>query len=580
LRYFGHTLIIASAILILSGCSFLHIHSYLNKPKEAIENGPRISPGQKSASLHDKSKRREKAVFVGVGISGGGSRAANFGAAGLEFLDQLGIMKHVTNVSSVSGGSLPAAYYSFFKPTTSSDWATFKSLMATDFYSAWLWRLFLPHKMLMTLFTDYDYSDVMAEVFDHYLFKENTFGSLRPDVPALSLNATSYTGGRFVFNQQFFDSLNSALDSFPVSHAVMASAAFPAVFNNITLRDFLSEGEASYLHLFDGGPSGNLGVETLLWDAATWYILARQNRTRDACLLILIDAFPGRYVNVSSAQASDTRVGTDFLLNRNALRAFDSLLFWRRVETLQSLNFNIVDSRAEPPISRAEVLNGHLYGWRDTLGNVSCLIWHISFSYLDSVGMYRSRTVSPADPTYLNASEYPEKKKMRMAKNAVPLAGNKELDPDARGPETIELEHGPYHDVPFVAAEPPDAKVREQLAQLREFVGQVETHFKLVGPRGCASNQIQDALYEAARLLILQDTPTLRRIRRFFQDNGIELPELTIHLEKQPLLQHNLEDLAAYDNLYPLGHNSVSLWGQTDASLPIPDANINSLDCT
>ena len=48
--------------------------------------------------------------FIGLAISGGGSRAANFGSAVLWELDRLGILQHVQYISTVSGGSLAGAY--------------------------------------------------------------------------------------------------------------------------------------------------------------------------------------------------------------------------------------------------------------------------------------------------------------------------------------------------------------------------------------------------------------------------------------------------------------------------------------
>ena len=42
----------------------------------------------------------------------------------------------------------------------------------------------------------------------------------------------------------------------------MASGAFPGAFHNVTLVDFSRPDR--YQHLFDGGPSDNLGVHTLL----------------------------------------------------------------------------------------------------------------------------------------------------------------------------------------------------------------------------------------------------------------------------------------------------------------------------
>ena len=49
-------------------------------------------------------------LFLGTAISGGGSRAANFGVGALWELQQLGILDHPTALSSVSGGSLAATY--------------------------------------------------------------------------------------------------------------------------------------------------------------------------------------------------------------------------------------------------------------------------------------------------------------------------------------------------------------------------------------------------------------------------------------------------------------------------------------
>lgn len=49
--------------------------------------------------------------FVGLALSGGGSRSVVFGAAVLKELDRVGILRQVDVLSAVSGGALPAAYY-------------------------------------------------------------------------------------------------------------------------------------------------------------------------------------------------------------------------------------------------------------------------------------------------------------------------------------------------------------------------------------------------------------------------------------------------------------------------------------
>jgi len=59
----------------------------------------------------------DRDVLLGVALSGGGSRAALFGAAGLEALaglrtaDGASVIDRITHVSSVSGGSIAATYY-------------------------------------------------------------------------------------------------------------------------------------------------------------------------------------------------------------------------------------------------------------------------------------------------------------------------------------------------------------------------------------------------------------------------------------------------------------------------------------
>ena len=49
--------------------------------------------------------------FIGVAISGGGSRASVFSAAVLFELQRYGLLQQVDVLSSVSGGSFTAAYY-------------------------------------------------------------------------------------------------------------------------------------------------------------------------------------------------------------------------------------------------------------------------------------------------------------------------------------------------------------------------------------------------------------------------------------------------------------------------------------
>ena len=62
-------------------------------------------------------------LLIGIALSGGGSRAAVFGSAGLEALGRIraaaggrSLLEETRYISSVSGGSIAAAYYAENKP--------------------------------------------------------------------------------------------------------------------------------------------------------------------------------------------------------------------------------------------------------------------------------------------------------------------------------------------------------------------------------------------------------------------------------------------------------------------------------
>jgi hypothetical protein len=103
----------------------------------------------------------DRDLLVGVALSGGGSRAALFGAAGLEALGRVrapeggSVLEQVAYTSSVSGGSIAAAYYASHKPPRETPvlapdgalttdyqafFTTFKDLVEQDFESALIWR--------------------------------------------------------------------------------------------------------------------------------------------------------------------------------------------------------------------------------------------------------------------------------------------------------------------------------------------------------------------------------------------------------------------------------------------------------
>src|SRR5436190_9970747 len=165
---------VVSLVTTLSGCTYAN--EQLNPPTTALENRvrnhtlavmsaepARLASGQDlplqpttGAAPHD---RNNDGWFVGLAISGGGSRSAVFSAAVMFELQRLGLLERVDYVSSVSGGSLTAAYY-----CSSGDdlWnpGTAQRKLTHSFASDVLIQAILTYPVLA--FSDLDRSDLLA----------------------------------------------------------------------------------------------------------------------------------------------------------------------------------------------------------------------------------------------------------------------------------------------------------------------------------------------------------------------------------------------------------------------------------
>lgn len=247
-------------------------------------------------------------VLVGVCLTGGGSRSAYFAACALDALGREKVpgsqrtwLEEVDLLSSVSGGSLAAAYYCANRrregwPVEHAEFfARMRQDMALDFESRAILRLLCGWGFPLAL-THYDRGDLMARVWDSNFLDDLTFGDLPPDGPLLLVNAASYdTGQRFVFTRAPLDDLNGArlfddlarerlltrgygpghlpfqamsLESLgssaarcPLTTGVVASAAVPNLMGPVLLRDRARERD---VHLGDGGIYDNHGLETLV----------------------------------------------------------------------------------------------------------------------------------------------------------------------------------------------------------------------------------------------------------------------------------------------------------------------------
>ena len=292
----------------------------------------------------------ERELVLGVALSGGGSRAALFGAAGLEALSRLrspdgaSVLDQITHLSSVSGGSLTASYYALNKPPRETAilgpdgaltdayqtfFAGFKEKVSQDFESALLWRQISSFRFILNPALA---AQSLTELFTERLLGPATFGDLsareaRGDSPRLIVNTTLYNNGRRLavttlppdtFRYDFFADLRQSLAKrgqpaeYPprlvrrweslipmtpsdikidpcatrVAAVVTGSASFPPLVGPITFR--VGE-EEQYWHMGDGGLYENSGTESLL------FVFLKQlqaKKSRRALIVVFESSYP------------------------------------------------------------------------------------------------------------------------------------------------------------------------------------------------------------------------------------------------------------------------------------------------
>ena len=301
-----------------------------------------LNPLSLAPALDDCQDRN----FVALAISGGGSRAAIFGAAVMFELQRYGLLEHVDLVSCVSGGCLTAAYYALScddpddraacpQTTNGAKRYTWRKdelypLLERRLLWRWFGNWFWPSNFLKFWFTHFDRTDIMAatlsnNLYDHSILDNNQFRfrDLSPARPNLAINTTDATAGahgafQFTFTPEKFRELRSDLDRYPIANAVMASASFPGAFNYVTLRDFR---EQRYIHLLDGGAYDNLGLSAI---RTAMKPTADEKSGVENRVVIVIDAYMA--LDNGLAKIPEPRSWTDYIVDSNFFVAYDTLL--------------------------------------------------------------------------------------------------------------------------------------------------------------------------------------------------------------------------------------------------------------
>jgi predicted acylesterase/phospholipase RssA len=354
-------------LFVLGGCSILpgHWRPGWNQPWPADKPVPDTAGSWKFTELESNDGR-----FVALAISGGGSRAANFGAAVILELRQRGLLEQVDVISGVSGGTLPAVYYGLGDKAGAFTEPAVREALGYDFQSSWIRRWFLPQNIFRYWLSDFTRSDIMVQVFNNNLYHDATFADLQPH-PKILLNSTVHNDHtRFTFTDERFATLHSVLAPYHVANAVNASSAFPGAFQDVTLQWYMEP--MQFLHLYDGGPIDNLGVQ-----AITQYINRNILGTSldrlfpKGCVIFVIDATPSSDHTELNTRESD-RTFIDYFVDTNALDATDAMLIESRRSLLERMGIP-VEKQDQEPRGRLPV---------NDLQQCGCEVRHIALRHL------------------------------------------------------------------------------------------------------------------------------------------------------------------------------------------------------
>lgn len=338
-------------------------------------------------------------LFVILAFSGGGTRAAALAYGVLEALRDTTIewrgarralLDEVDVISSISGGSFPAAYYALRGRQIFEEFP--ERFLYRPVQSELVRQLFSPANWFKLLASAYGRSDLAAEYYHREVFGGATYADViaRRTRPFVILNATDMsTGAQFPFIQDQFDPMCADLAGVPLARAAAASSAFPGGLTALTFRNYagtcgyrqpawvelalqdhdsrvnmrrtaraenrvaLADPDRPFIHLTDGGVADNIGLRGPLAALTSvnhpWSVVRMMNDRRiQKLVVIVVNAATNPATKRDQSAAVPSLVDT---VTAAATVPLDNYSF----ETLELLRSTVSELNREPGAMRVEL---------------------------------------------------------------------------------------------------------------------------------------------------------------------------------------------------------------------------------
>lgn len=421
LRKRGATRLLAAMALMgsaaaVAGCASIH-NSPINAALADTSAMPVGGPEQQALAATPGDNFDD--TVVGLSFSGGGTRAAAFSFGVLRELARVEIgsdgrrsrlIDQVDLVSSVSGGSVTAAYFALKGAAILDDFH--EKFLIQDVESSLRTTVVSPLNLMRLSGGGVNDSTGLQSWLDENLFHNATYANvLARGRPVLWVNASDiYNRTPFVFNRTTFGALCSDIRSYPLSEAVAASAAVPLVFAPVVMTNYADrcdyntpswakgalsnpnapavlranaeamqryreKTELKYVKLLDGGLTDNLGLTGLLIErlgASQPYepMSEREAIKMKRLLFIVVDAGRppgGEWAKNVSTSASDViQAVADTAVDANVRNTYDTFAV-----QLRHWNKELIDWRCKLPQERVrEAVGERPWNCRDVTFHV------------------------------------------------------------------------------------------------------------------------------------------------------------------------------------------------------------------